>query len=112
MDGITEAAKYLSPSEGNQDPSKKISRKAHVSVEEAVLSAREESSEEDVECEESNEKRYLCSHNSNKSSNYWKCFVEFNPRKHKGFEGKAACKLCFEKKEVQNWYYRTEWWKY
>jgi len=45
-----------------------------------------------------------------KSSNYWKYFAEFNPRKHKGFEGKAVCKLCFEKK-VQSWYYRTEWWK-
>ena len=81
MDGLTEAAKYLSPSEGNQDPSEKISRKAHISVEEAVLSAREELSEEDVECEESNEKWYLCSHNSNKSSNQYFFFSSFlDPR--------------------------------
>ena len=36
-----------------------------------------------------------------KSSNYWKYFAEFNPRKHKGLEGKAACKLCFEKKKYK-----------
>ena len=67
MDGITEASKDPSPSEG----------------------------------EESNEKYYLLSHDSKKSSSYWKYFAEFNPRKHKGFEDKAACKLCFEKKKYK-----------
>ena len=80
MDGIIEAAKHPSPSEGDQDPSKKFSRKAHLSAEEAVLLAREELREEAVECEESNEKWYLCSHDTKKSSNYWKYFAEFNPK--------------------------------
>ena len=66
MDGITESAKHPSPSEGDQDPSKKFSRKAHISAEEAVLLAREELREEAVECEESNEKWYLCSHDTKK----------------------------------------------
>ena len=34
-------------------------------------------------------------------SSYWKYFAEFNPRKHKGFEDKAACKLCFDKKKYK-----------
>ena len=53
------------------------------------------------EGEESNEKYYLLPHNSKKSSSYWKYFAEFNPRKHKGFEDKAACKLCFEEKKYK-----------
>ena len=27
--------------------------------------------------------------------------IRVNPRKHKGFEGKAACKLCFDKKKYK-----------
>ena len=81
MDGITESTKHPSPSKGDQDPSKKFSRKAHLSAEEAVLLAREELREEAVECEESNEKWYLCSHNSNKSSNQYFFFSSFlDPR--------------------------------
>jgi len=101
MDRITEVAKHPSPSEGDQGPCKKISKKVHISAEEAVLLAREDFREEAIECEESNEKWYLCSHDSKKVSNYGKDFAEFNPRKHRVFEGKAACKLCFEKRKYK-----------
>jgi len=80
LDGIIESTKHPSPSEGDQDPSKKFSRKVHISAEEAALLAREELKEEAVECEESNEKWYLCSHDTKKNSNDWKYFAEFNPK--------------------------------
>lgn len=65
-----------------------------------VTSDDEDGIEEEVhrEGEDGDGKEWFLCRSTAKSSPWWKYYSKFDPIKHRGMQDKAACSLCFEKK--------------